>query len=547
MILSIALIIGILPVCDYTVKAETYSGKCGDEVYWEFDTKTGVMRIYGNGPITDHLADYMVGEVKSIEISDGVTSIGLGVFRDYYNLVSITIPNSVTNIGDSAFSGCSGLTDITIPDSVTSIGESAFSECSSLNNITIPSGIYVISYRTFRECDSLTTVTIKEGVLIIGAEAFEGCSSLSKIIMPQSVNSIYNNAFKDCYKLSEVRYCGTEDDWKNVSLENGNTAITSVIMYSGHKYSDRFIEEIGRTIRICEVCGQSDVCWGNCGDNVHWMLDTSIGDMKIYGKGKMEIEYRFESYLGMCVFPWTRWKNCIKKVEITSGVTNIDDSTFSDCVNLKNVVISEDVTEIGDFAFKDCHNLTSILIPNGVLKIGYGAFESCSGLANVTIPKSLMEIGSYAFDECDNLSNVYYSGTENDWNKISIGSNNYCLISALSFSRNTEEPTTPIYREQPTTIKQNDNKITTNTSINNLKQADTDEKKLSKVKFSLKVGNKKVSLKWSKVKGASGYTIYYKTSKKGKWKKLKNLSAKKTEYVKKKLKSGKILLKHIRK
>lgn len=196
-ILSIALIIGILPVCDYTVKAETYSGKCGDEVYWEFDTKTGVMRIYGNGPITDHLADYMVGEVKSIEISDGVTSIGLGVFRDYYNLVSITIPNSVTNIGDSAFSGCSGLTDITIPDSVTSIGESAFSECSSLNNITIPSGIYVISYRTFRECDSLTTVTIKEGVLIIGAEAFEGCSSLSKIIMPQSVNSIYNNAFKD--------------------------------------------------------------------------------------------------------------------------------------------------------------------------------------------------------------------------------------------------------------------------------------------------------------------------------------------------------------
>lgn len=37
----------------------------------------------------------------------------------------------------------------------------------------------------------------------------------------------------------------------------------------------------------------------------------------------------------------------------------------------------------------------------------------------------------------------------------------------------------------------------------------------------------------------SGYTVYYKTSKTGKWKKLKDVSAKNTKYVTNKLKKGK--------
>ena len=57
------------------------------------------------------------------------------------------------------------------------------------------------------------------------------------------------------------------------------------------------------------------------------------------------------------------------------------------------------------------------------------------------------------------------------------------------------------------------------------------------VKFQAKPGKKKVLIKWSKVKGATGYTVCYKTKAKGAWKELKSL--KKTSYTKKKLKSGK--------
>lgn len=56
------------------------------------------------------------------------------------------------------------------------------------------------------------------------------------------------------------------------------------------------------------------------------------------------------------------------------------------------------------------------------------------------------------------------------------------------------------------------------------------------VKFKATPKKKKAVLKWSKVKGATGYTVYYKTKTKGSWKKLK--STRGTSYTKNKLKSG---------
>ena len=57
------------------------------------------------------------------------------------------------------------------------------------------------------------------------------------------------------------------------------------------------------------------------------------------------------------------------------------------------------------------------------------------------------------------------------------------------------------------------------------------------VNFKVKPGKKKVKDTWSKVKGAAGYTVFYKTKANASWKKLKNL--KKTSFTKSKLKSGK--------
>ena len=59
------------------------------------------------------------------------------------------------------------------------------------------------------------------------------------------------------------------------------------------------------------------------------------------------------------------------------------------------------------------------------------------------------------------------------------------------------------------------------------------------VSFKLTAGTKKATVKWSKVTGASGYKIYYKTSKNGKWVGLKTVNNKTTNYTKTKLASKK--------
>ena len=77
----------------------------------------------------------------------------------------------------------------------------------------------------------------------------------------------------------------------------------------------------------------------------------------------------------------------------------------------------------------------SITIPNSVTSIGDHAFISCIGLTSVTIPKSVTEIQDSAFSGCSSLKNVYYGGTWEEWDKISIGTGNDPLAGAeLHFS-----------------------------------------------------------------------------------------------------------------
>lgn len=52
------------------------------------------------------------------------------------DIVSVAIPDGVTSIGERAFCDCDSLESVTIGDNVTSIGQYAFNSCTGLTSVT---------------------------------------------------------------------------------------------------------------------------------------------------------------------------------------------------------------------------------------------------------------------------------------------------------------------------------------------------------------------------------------------------------------------------
>lgn len=165
---------------------------------------------------------------------------------------------------------------------------------------------------------------------------------------------------------------------------------------------------------------------GTCGKNLTWILDN-YGTLTVSGMGKME-NWNLSSGEKK-ESPFKNNKE-IKRVIIEDGVTDIGYCAFGDCSNLKDITIADSVTNIGKLAFNNCSGLENITIPNSVEVINSYTFYNCNNITRVTIPTGVTTIDRKAFCECNNLTDIYYNGTEEQWNKISISSENDELNSA---------------------------------------------------------------------------------------------------------------------
>nr|MCR5723793.1 leucine-rich repeat domain-containing protein [Treponema sp.] len=95
--------------------------------------------------------------------------------------------------------------------------------------------------------------------------------------------------------------------------------------------------------------------------------------------------------------------------------------SFPECITTYK--IPDSVTSIGNYAFQNCSGLTSITIPNSVTSIGDYAFYGCSSLTSITIPSRVTSIGNNAFNGCSELKTINYTGTKEQWNVLTKGSN----------------------------------------------------------------------------------------------------------------------------
>ena len=70
--------------------------------------------------------------------------------------------------------------------------------------------------------------------------------------------------------------------------------------------------------------------------------------------------------------------------------------------------------------FKDREHVTDIILPPSIDRLPSGAFSGCRNLKNITIPKKIKSIRQNTFDGCSDLENIFYEGSAEEWDKISI-------------------------------------------------------------------------------------------------------------------------------
>lgn len=455
-LLVLCMLAALLPTMTVFASEVVDSGACGENLTWSLDSD-GTLTVSGTGDMTSAPWSSHQGDIKKVVFDDGVTSICDEAFGAF-SIEVIEFADSIKTIGNDAFYS-THIKELNLPSELISIGQWAFDNCQELKN-----------------------VIAKDKLQEIKSGAFSNCSSLTAFNVPKSVTSISLNAFSNCTSLSAINVDSENLTYSSVDGVLYNKEKTELILYIDRPDRKTFnvlasVEKIGyTTLANCQNLNAITVEVGNKNFySENGILFDKNNVIYTYPAGKTDTNYIIpDKVYNIGNYAFKGCKN-LKEITLNNHIQKIGNGAFSNCISICNFNLPETVISIGENAFSGCKNLKTINLPQSIEKIGGGAFDgcgsletikiptkvsiidyctfrNCSSLKEIKIPLTVEKIGTQAFWQCSQLtdvvlnnnisvigsgafdycpiSDVYYIGTEDEWNKITIENENDPLTKA---------------------------------------------------------------------------------------------------------------------
>lgn len=477
LLLCVAIATIMCALC-FSLNAVNYSGKCGGEgdgsnITWSFDTDTGLLKFEGTGKMANYgpdgafpspWYDKYESQIRSVEIGEGITSIGSCAFYKCIYLSSAVIPEGVTTLGDSAFSACRSLKEIYIPSTVEKIGTRTFSWFVGLEKITVSENnpvfhsdgncIIETATKTLLTGCNTSVIPTDGSVTAIGDNAFSGCNGLSSIVIPDCITSIGECPFVFCNSnLTVIFPTGSASYIHDVKYNRNNNCFidtttkkliaiceNSVIPTNGSVTSigERALSYVPElpSINIPSAVTQIDAgaFSGSSFEKVFFLSpDVIIDDgadipvsTVIYGDAGSTAESyaqahgnTFAKVLYSGSIYTIEWRIYDDRVMLLSGIGSTGNynnskrpwAEYED--SFSDVVVGEGITKLGDrtfYAYKKV--LKSITLPNTLEYIGASVFSDCTALTEIKLPNnSLRSLGNSAFGGCTGIKHFHIPET----------------------------------------------------------------------------------------------------------------------------------------
>lgn len=344
---------------------------------YSFDDRSNVLTIladvpdYGEGALRPW--DGFKNRVHSVEVSEGVESIGDRAFKGMPSLQAVSFPESLARIGSESFAGCVELSEAELGPGLKHIGDRAFSGCPRLAMLAVGCDLDHCGADVFDGSGAaegvdgievvVTASSIPEGMF---RSSSEGGLKLFSLVL-DGVRSIGDSAFRDA-------------DLDSIELPPSVSSI-GAYAFAGSSISATSFEGIP-SIGGYAFSG----CHGLAHVDLSHFSSIPEGAFKDSSVEEAVFSIRLKT-IGPSAFEGTRLREAV----LPGSLDSVGSRAFADCICLEHAAFTHDLVRLSDHAFSGCVSLKTVEVQN-TSYCGSGVFDGCDSLEKAFFAQGLFDV-----------------------------------------------------------------------------------------------------------------------------------------------------------